>query len=94
MIYTGAKLIQSCPTLCDPMDCSQPDSPLPGTLPARILEWVVMPSSSIYTYIYVYIYIYIYMYINFFFPTQMPSFSFTVRLNGLMLVKQLTVPGA
>ena len=36
---------QSCPTLCDPMDCSPPDSYVHGILQARILEWVAMPSS-------------------------------------------------
>ena len=33
----------SCPTLCDPMDCSLPDSSVYGILQARILEWVAMP---------------------------------------------------
>ena len=32
-------------TLCDPMDCRWPGSPAQGILPARILEWVAMPSS-------------------------------------------------
>ena len=36
---------QSCLTLCDPMDCSWPDSSVHGILQARILEWVAMPSS-------------------------------------------------
>ena len=36
---------QSCPTLCDPMDCSLPGSSVHGIFLARILEWVVMPSS-------------------------------------------------
>ena len=36
---------QSCPTLCDPMDCSPPGSSLHGILQARILEWVAKPSS-------------------------------------------------
>ena len=40
-----AKSLQSCPTLCDPMDCSPPGSSIPGILQARILEWVAMPSS-------------------------------------------------
>ena len=35
----------SCPTLCNPMDCSPPGSSVHGTLQARILEWVAMPSS-------------------------------------------------
>ena len=40
-----AKSLQSCQTLCDPMDCSPPGSSVPGILQARILEWVAMPSS-------------------------------------------------
>ena len=36
---------QSCPTLCDPMDCGPPGSSVRGILQARILEWVAMPSS-------------------------------------------------
>ena len=39
-----AKLIQSCPTPCDPMDCSPPVSSVHGILQARILERVAMPS--------------------------------------------------
>ena len=35
---------QSCPTLCDPMNCSPPDSSVHEILQARILEWVAMPS--------------------------------------------------
>ena len=37
--------LQSCPTLCDLIDCSPPDSPVHGILQAWILEWVAMPSS-------------------------------------------------
>ena len=36
---------QSCPTLCDPMDCCLPGSSVHGILPARILEWVAIPFS-------------------------------------------------
>ena len=36
----AAKLLQSCPTLCDPRDSSPPGSPIPGILQARTLEWV------------------------------------------------------
>ena len=39
------EVAQSCPTLCDPMDCSLPGSSVHGILRARILEWVAMPSS-------------------------------------------------
>ena len=38
---------QSCPTLCDPRDCSPPDSSVHGILQARILEWVAIPFSRI-----------------------------------------------
>ena len=40
-----AKLLQLCPTLCSPMDCSPPGSSVHAILQARILEWVAMPSS-------------------------------------------------
>ena len=40
-----AKLLQSCLTLCDSMDCSPPGSSVCGILQARILEWVTMPFS-------------------------------------------------
>ena len=36
---TAAKSLQSCPTLCDPIDGSLPASPVPGILQARVLEW-------------------------------------------------------
>ena len=36
----AAKSLQSCPTLCDPIDCSPPGSAIPGILQARALEWV------------------------------------------------------
>ena len=40
-----AKLLQSCPILCDPMDCSLTGSSVHGILQVRILEWVSTPSS-------------------------------------------------
>ena len=40
-----AKSLQSCPTLCDPMDCCPSDSSVHGILQARILEWVAVLSS-------------------------------------------------
>ena len=42
----AAKSLQSCPTLCNPIDSSPPDSPVPGILQARTLEWVAIPFSS------------------------------------------------
>ena len=40
-----AKSLQSCPTLCKPMDCNLPGSSVHGILQAWILEWVAMPFS-------------------------------------------------
>ena len=37
---------QSCPTLCDPMDCSPPGFSVYGILQARLLEWVAVPFSK------------------------------------------------
>ena len=42
----AAKLLQSCPTLCDPIDGIPPGSPIPGILQARILEWVATSFSN------------------------------------------------
>ena len=41
-----AKSCQSCPTLCDPIDGSPPDSSVPGILQARTLEWVAISFSN------------------------------------------------
>ena len=41
-----AKLLQSCPTLCDPLDCSWPGFSDHGIFQARILEWVAISSSK------------------------------------------------
>ena len=42
----AAKLLQSCPTLCNPIDGSPPGSPVPGILQARTPEWVAISFSS------------------------------------------------
>ena len=42
----AAKLLQSCPTLCNPIDGSPPGSPVPGFLQARTLEWVAISFSN------------------------------------------------
>ena len=41
-----AKSLQSCQTLCDPIDGSPPGSTIPGILQARILEWVAISFSN------------------------------------------------
>ena len=43
---TAAKLLQLCPTLCDPIDGSPPGPAVPGILQARTLEWVAISSSN------------------------------------------------
>ena len=42
----GAKSLQSCPTLCNPIDGSTPGSPVPGILQARTLEWAAISFSN------------------------------------------------
>ena len=42
----AAKSLQSCPTLCNPIDSSPPGSPIPGILQARTLEWVAISFSN------------------------------------------------
>ena len=42
----AAKSLQSCPTLCDPIDISPPGSPVPGIVQARTLEWVAISFSN------------------------------------------------
>ena len=47
-LWTAAKSLQSCPTLCDPIDSSPPGSPVPGILQARTLEWVAIFFSNVW----------------------------------------------
>ena len=42
----AAKALQSCPTLCDPIDSSPPGSRVPGILQARTLEWLAISFSN------------------------------------------------
>ena len=45
----AAKLLQSCPTLCDPRDSRPPGSAIPGILQARTLEWVAIAFSTFFS---------------------------------------------
>ena len=45
-LFMHAQSLQSCPTLCDPMDCSMPGFSDYGDSPGKILEWVAMPASK------------------------------------------------
>ena len=47
LIAAAAKSLQSCPTLCDPIDGSPPGSAVPGILQARTLEWVAISFSNV-----------------------------------------------
>ena len=42
----AAKSLQSCPTLCDPMDCSPPGSSIHGIFQARVMEWDAIAFSD------------------------------------------------
>ena len=44
-VAAAAKSLQSCPTLCDPMNCSLPGSSVDGIFQARVLEWVAIAFS-------------------------------------------------
>ena len=44
-VYVRVLVVQLCPTLREPMDCSLPGSSVHGILQARILEWVAIPFS-------------------------------------------------
>ena len=44
---TTTKSLQSCPTLCDPIDGSPPGSPVPGIFQARTPEWVAISFSNV-----------------------------------------------
>ena len=46
MQFNAAKSLQSCPTLCDPIDGSPPGPPLSGILQARVLEWGAIAFSA------------------------------------------------
>ena len=45
-MYDNAKSLQSCPTLCDPIDGSPPGSPIPGILQTRTLECTAISFSN------------------------------------------------
>ena len=48
MVKDEREVAQSCPTLCDPMDCSLPESSVHGILQARIQEWVAISYLKCY----------------------------------------------
>ena len=47
---SDSEVTQSCPTLCDPVDCNLPGSSVHGILQTRVLEWVAIAFSNLYTY--------------------------------------------
>ena len=46
MCFLYAKSLRSCPTLCNPVNCSPPGSSVHGIFQPRMLEWVAMPFST------------------------------------------------
>ena len=46
-VVAAAKSLQSCPTLCDPVDCSLPGSSIHGIFQARVLEWGAIAFSAV-----------------------------------------------
>ena len=46
-VKSESEVAQSCPTLCDPMDCSPPGSPIHGISQARVLEWGAIAFSAL-----------------------------------------------
>ena len=57
-VKSEREIVQSCPTLSDPMDYSLPGSSIHGIFQARVLEWGAIVFSDVCTYIYVCIYIF------------------------------------
>ena len=53
-VKSESEVAQSCPTLCDPMDCSLPGSSIHGIFQARLLEWVAIAFSRKESYTWVY----------------------------------------
>ena len=51
-VKSESEVAQSCPTLCDPMDCSPPGSSIHGIFQARVLEWGAVAFSDTYTAMY------------------------------------------
>ena len=50
-VKSESEVNQLCPTLCNPMDCSQPGSSVHGIFQARVLEWVAIAFSGTYVYL-------------------------------------------
>ena len=84
-LYPGAaataKSLQSCPTLCDPIDGSPPGSPVPGILQARTLEWVAISFSNAWRWKVKVISPYLYIKTVFFSPSVFLLFLFLWLLN-------------
>ena len=68
----AAKSLQSCPTLCDPINGSPPGSPIPGILQARVLEWGAIAFSEYNT---------IYLYSNAYLLTLKQWFLYALQLK-------------
>ena len=50
-VKSESEVVQSCPTLCDPMDCSLPRSSVHGIVQAKVLEWGAIAFSESFCYV-------------------------------------------
>ena len=86
------EVAQSCPTLCDPMDCSLPGSSVHGIFQARILEWVAISFSNFNKAVFIFVIYYvqflypafkIYCYITSIFPCCYTDFVIVALMTAL-----------
>ena len=76
-----ATVAQSCPTLCDPMDCSPPGSSVHGIIQARILEWVAISFLRAYFCLNKFLLFFLNLPVSEFFLWQDKNFSFTGNID-------------
>ena len=90
-----AKSLQSCPTLCDPVDCSLPESSVHGILQAIKVEWVAIFSPRGYSWLRYQIWIsctagrFLYIWAT----REAPNCNITHQIAGLVIIKMLKVLG-
>ena len=63
-VKSESEVVQSCPTLSDPMDCSLPGSSIHGIFQTRVLEWGAIAFSDIHLYMYIYLHFKVLKYID------------------------------
>ena len=81
-IYIYAVCAQSCLTLCNPMDYSLPGSFIHGIFQARILEWISISYSSVYTHTHTHMHTHVHIYILIMSQNQLNNLELVVKLAG------------